>query len=111
MSNPWDWLEREVSWTAVGHRPLLLAATGQDRSARQHSMAVDIVGSDALALPESHEPLLAAIAAAAATTDRHGVSRGTFDALAAAGLLWAGPWNRPRCSGSWPSGCSWPMAR
>ncbi len=76
-----------MSWTAVGHRPLLLAATGQDRSARQHSMAVDIVGSDALALPESHEPLLAAIAAAAATTDRHGVSRGTFDALAAAGLL------------------------
>lgn len=50
-------------------------------------MAVDIVGPDALALPESHEPLLAAIAAAAAESDRHGVSRSTFDALAAAGLL------------------------
>ena len=50
-------------------------------------MAVDIVGPDALALPERHEPLLAAIAAAAAESDRHGVRRNTFDALAAAGLL------------------------
>lgn len=70
-----------------GAEPLLLAATGQDRSARQHSKAVDIVGPDALALPESHEPLLAAIAAAATESDRHGVHRSTFDALAAAGLL------------------------
>ncbi len=22
-SNPWDWLEKEIPWTAVGHRPLL----------------------------------------------------------------------------------------
>jgi alkylation response protein AidB-like acyl-CoA dehydrogenase len=50
-------------------------------------MAVDIVGPDALALPKSHEPLLGAIAAAAAGTDRDGVPRTSFDALAAGGLL------------------------
>ncbi|MEI7667163.1 MAG: hypothetical protein WCI65_14050 [Synechococcaceae cyanobacterium ELA263] len=50
-------------------------------------MALDFVGPDALALPESHEPLLAAIAAAATESDRHGVRRSTLDSLAAAGLL------------------------
>ena len=67
--------------------PLLPPAIGQDRSARQHAMAVDIVGPDLLALPERHGPLLAAIAAAATESDRHGVRRSSFDALAAAGLL------------------------
>lgn len=50
-------------------------------------MAVDIVGPDALALPQSHEPLLSSIAAAAADTDRHGVQRSSFEGLAAARLL------------------------
>jgi alkylation response protein AidB-like acyl-CoA dehydrogenase len=50
-------------------------------------MALDIVGPDALALGESHEPLFNAIAAAAADSDRHGVPRRSFEALAAAGLL------------------------
>ena len=50
-------------------------------------MAVDIVGPDALGLPACHEPLLSAIAAAAAESDRQGVRRGSFDALAVAGLL------------------------
>lgn len=50
-------------------------------------MAVDIVGPDALPLPQSHEPLLSAIAAAAADSDRHGVPRSSFEGLAAAGLL------------------------
>jgi alkylation response protein AidB-like acyl-CoA dehydrogenase len=50
-------------------------------------MAVDIVGPDELALPKSHEPLLGAIAAAAAGNDRDGVPRTSFEALAAAGLL------------------------
>ncbi len=61
--------------------------TDQDRFDRQPLMALDIVGPDALALAEAHEPLLSAIAAAAADTDRHGVQRRCFDAMAAAGLL------------------------
>jgi len=61
--------------------------TDQDRFDRQPLMALDIVGPDALTLPEAHEPLLSAIAAAAADTDRHGVQRRCFDAMAAAGLL------------------------
>jgi alkylation response protein AidB-like acyl-CoA dehydrogenase len=64
-----------------------LAPTDQDRFDRQHLMALDIVGPDGLALAEAHEPLLSAIAAAAADTDRHGVQRRCFDAMAAAGLL------------------------
>ena len=50
-------------------------------------MAVDIVGPDALALAERHEPLLGALATAASESDRVGVPRASFDALAAAGLL------------------------
>jgi hypothetical protein len=64
-----------------------LAPTDQDRFHRQPLMALDIVGPDGLALAEAHEPLLSAIAAAAADTDRHGVQRRCFDAMAAAGLL------------------------
>jgi alkylation response protein AidB-like acyl-CoA dehydrogenase len=50
-------------------------------------MAVDIVGPDGLALSDSIEPLLSAIAAAATESDRHGVPRRSVEALAAAGLL------------------------
>lgn len=50
-------------------------------------MAVDIVGPDALPLPQSHEPLLHSIAAAAADSDCHGLPRRSFEGLAAAGLL------------------------
>ena len=50
-------------------------------------MALDIVGPDEWALPESHEPLLSAIAAAAAGSDHRGVLRSTFEDLAVAGLL------------------------
>jgi alkylation response protein AidB-like acyl-CoA dehydrogenase len=64
-----------------------LAPSDQDRFDRQPLMALDIVGPDGLALPEAHEPLLGDIAAAAADTDRHGVQRRCFDAMAAAGLL------------------------
>jgi alkylation response protein AidB-like acyl-CoA dehydrogenase len=48
---------------------------------------LDIVGPASQALPQHHEPLLSALAAAAAHSDRHGVPRSTLDALAASGLL------------------------
>jgi len=73
--------------TLVGVVGDALAPTDQDRFHHQQLMDLDIVGPDALALPEAHEPLLSAIAAAAADTDRHGVQRRCFDAMAAAGLL------------------------
>ena len=51
------------------------------------SLAVDIVGPAAQPLPACYEPLLHAIAVAAADSDRWGVPRASFDALAASGLL------------------------
>jgi alkylation response protein AidB-like acyl-CoA dehydrogenase len=60
---------------------------GQDRRARLPCLALELVGPDALALPEAHEPLLGALAAAAAESDRQGVPRSSLDALAAASLL------------------------
>jgi alkylation response protein AidB-like acyl-CoA dehydrogenase len=59
----------------------------QDWHARLSSMVLDIVGPDNQPLPERHEPLLGAIAQAAADTDRLGVPRSRFADLAAAGLL------------------------
>jgi len=50
-------------------------------------LILDCVGPDALPLPAEHEPLLQAIAAAAAANDRQGVPRHQLAALAAAGLL------------------------
>lgn len=51
------------------------------------ALFLDIVGPVEQPLPERHEPLLRAIAAAAVDSDRQGVSRSTIDSLAASGLL------------------------
>lgn len=65
-------VKERCQWSERAHRPLI---------------PLDIVGPASQALPQHHEPLLSALAAAAAHSDRHGVPRSTLDALAASGLL------------------------
>lgn len=67
--------------------PPAAQAGDQDGAAQRSSCSLDIVGPDRQALPQRHEPLLSAIAAAAAHSDRQGVPRTRLDALAASGLL------------------------
>ena len=97
--------------TLIGVVGDALAPTDQDRYQRQPLMALDIVGPDGLALADAHEPLLSAIAAAAANTDRHGVPRRCFDAMAAAGLL-GRPLTPPALQDRWlePVACGQALA-
>jgi hypothetical protein len=97
--------------TLIGVVGDALAPTDQDRYQRQPLMDLDIAGPDGLALAGAHEPLLSAIAAAAANTDRHGVPRRWFDAMAAAGLL-GSPLTPPALQDRWlePVACGQALA-